>query len=73
MNALIPDLEWTWDSNHRASATDLSFNDRQVVFHKDFSSGTAAVRGTQSMNNDQYFWEIKMTSAVYGTDMVRLY
>ena len=42
-----------------------------MVFHVDYSCGTAAVRGTIPMVEDQYYWEVKMTTPVYGTDMVR--
>jgi SPRY domain-containing SOCS box protein 3 len=40
------------------------------MFHIDYSGGTAAVRGNVKMHKDQYYWEIKMTTPVYGTDMV---
>lgn len=54
-------------------STLLTHGDREVVFHPDYSCGTAAVRGTTPLGHDEeHYWEIKMTSAVYGTDMVRL-
>lgn len=40
------------------------------MFHIDYSGGTAAVRGDTKLHKDQYYWEIKMTTPVYGTDMV---
>lgn len=36
----------------------------------EYSCGTAAIRGTKELGEGQHFWEIKMTSPVYGTDMV---
>ena len=59
-----------WEKECKASATELSDDRRDARFHVSYSSGTAAVRGTQAMTNCQYFWEIKMTTPVYGTDMV---
>jgi SPRY domain-containing SOCS box protein 3 len=44
----------------------------EVLFHPDYSCGTAAIRGEEPFElGCQHYWEIKMTSAVYGTDMVR--
>ena len=63
-------FDWIWETNHKASASELSEDKRDVRFHVSCSSGTAAVRGTQPMTDGQYFWEVKMTTSVYGTDMV---
>lgn len=38
----------------------------------EYSCGTAAIRGNKELADGQHFWEIKMTSPVYGTDMVRV-
>lgn len=51
-------------------ASFLREDSREVLFHIDYSCGTAAVRGNTPMKNDQYYWEVKMTTPVYGTDMV---
>ena len=64
-------LEWTWDPKEKSPACDLSNDNRTVNFHSSYSSGTAAVRGMQPMTDAQYFFEIKLKSPVYGTDMVR--
>lgn len=64
------DFEWVWDNNSKSSASFLKHDQREVVFHVDYSCGTAAVRGGQIMGEDQYYWEVKMTTPVYGTDMV---
>jgi len=63
-------FEWTWDEAHKSAAAELSQDEREVRFHINYSSGTAAVCGTQVMADRQYFWEVKMTTPVYGTDMV---
>jgi len=63
-------FEWVWDSQNKSSAAEVSPGQREVRFHVNYSSGTAAVRGTQVMTDRQYFWEVKMTTSVYGTDMV---
>lgn len=63
-------FEWSWDALGKSAACDLSDENRTAIFHVSYSSGTAAVKGSQPMSDRQYFWEVKMTSPVYGTDMV---
>ncbi|GFY52805.1 SPRY domain-containing SOCS box protein 3 [Trichonephila inaurata madagascariensis] len=63
-------VEWTWDESNDKDFVVLLNNNRDVTFHRDMSGGTAVVRGTQPMSNDQYYWEVKMISPVYGTDMM---
>ena len=41
-----------------------------MIFHPNYSSGTAAIRGTESMTRGQHYWEVKMSTPVYGTDMM---
>lgn len=62
--------EWTWDNENKSSAAHVQNDGRDVLFHSEYSCGTAAVRGNKPLTCDQYYWEIKMTSPVYGTDMV---
>lgn len=69
----VSDFDWVWDANGRSTATLLSCDNRKVNFHSEYSCGTAAVRGSKELADGQHFWEIKMTSPVYGTDMVNLY
>lgn len=66
----FPEFDWVWDTNSRSTATLLSCENRKVSFHSEYSCGTAAVRGSKELAEGQHFWEIKMTSPVYGTDMV---
>nr|KAF6356092.1 splA/ryanodine receptor domain and SOCS box containing 3 [Myotis myotis] len=63
-------FEWVWDDLNKSSATLLSCDNRKVNFHVEYSCGTAAIRGTKELGEGQHFWEIKMTSPVYGTDMM---
>lgn len=61
---------WEWDDHFKSSGAFLSCENRKVSFHSDYSCGTAAIRGTKQLADGQHFWEVKMTSPVYGTDMV---
>ncbi|KAM4820337.1 SPRY domain-containing SOCS box protein 3 isoform 3-T3 [Thomomys bottae] len=63
-------FDWVWDDLSKSSATLLSCDKRKVSFHMEYSCGTAAIRGTKELGEGQHFWEIKMTSPVYGTDMM---
>lgn len=63
-------FEWSWDEAN-SSGVQLNNEGRDVLFHPKDSSGTAVIRGSAPLDKDQYFWEIKMISPVYGTDMVR--
>lgn len=69
---LLADFDWVWDCNSRSTATLLTCDNRKVSFHSEYSCGTAAIRGSKELADGQHFWEIKMTSPVYGTDMVAL-
>jgi hypothetical protein len=64
---------WQWRSAEGCTATQVTSDGRQVHFHQGRSVGTAAVRGTQTFAlEQQYFWEVKLTSPMFGTDVVRL-
>ncbi|KAL4617886.1 SPRY domain-containing SOCS box protein 3 isoform X2 [Arapaima gigas] len=63
-------FDWVWDDGSRSTATILSCDNRKVSFHTEYSCGTAAIRGNKELAQGQHFWEIKMTSPVYGTDMM---
>ncbi|KAJ9578602.1 hypothetical protein L9F63_005179 [Diploptera punctata] len=61
--------EWVWDNAIISVSTRLLMNDREVQFHPVYSNGTAAVRGNMPcVNNNDYYWEIKMLTPLYGTD-----
>lgn len=63
-------FHWVWDDRFKSSGAFLSCDNRKVSFHSDYSCGTAAIRGTKELADGQHFWEVKMTSPVYGTDMM---
>ncbi|XP_045924782.1 SPRY domain-containing SOCS box protein 3 isoform X1 [Micropterus dolomieu] len=63
-------FDWLWDEHFKSSGAFLSCDNRKVSFHSDYSCGTAAIRGTKELTDGQHFWEVKMTSPVYGTDMM---
>lgn len=63
--------EWHWQKEEDLNNTLISNDDREVLFHPIYSSGTAAVRGNAPFQkNMHYYWEIKMISNLYGTDVV---
>ena len=59
-----------WDEESKSRACTLANRNTEVRFHLEYSCGTAAARGTLPICEGQHYWEIKMVSAVYGTDMV---
>ncbi|KAM4715830.1 SPRY domain-containing SOCS box protein 3 [Anableps anableps] len=63
-------FDWVWDERCKSSGASLSCDDRKVNFHSDYSCGTAAIRGSRELSEGQHYWEVKMTSPVYGTDMM---
>ncbi|XP_014245542.1 SPRY domain-containing SOCS box protein 3 [Cimex lectularius] len=63
--------EWAWDDQGLSPATLLSHHNREVRFHPGYSSGTAAVRGDLPLQKGNiYYWEIKMLTSLYGTDVM---
>ncbi|XP_014282148.1 SPRY domain-containing SOCS box protein 3 [Halyomorpha halys] len=63
--------EWAWDDQDASPATLLSMQNREVRFHPGYSSGTAAVRGDSPLKKGNvYYWEIKMLTSLYGTDVM---
>lgn len=63
-------FDWVWDEQCKSAGAFLSCDSRKVSFHSDYSCGTAAIRGTKELSDGQHYWEVKMTSPVYGTDMM---
>lgn len=63
-------FDWVWDISSKSFAAQIQNFNREVCFHTEYSCGTASVRGNSPMISDQHYWEIKMTSPVYGTDMM---
>lgn len=50
---------------------DISTDKRTVRFHRGYSIGTAAVKGDRPLVfGQEYFWQIKVLTKPYGTDVV---
>lgn len=65
------DFDWVWDDQGKVkSCVQLSRNKAEVRFHSNYSLGTASARSSEPLTEGQNYWEIKMVSPVYGTDMV---
>ena len=70
---LLLDFSWVWEEENKSSDVVLQNNNSEVYFHPDYSCGTAAVRGKRQLREgEEHYWEVKLSSAVYGTDMVRI-
>ncbi|XP_033119066.1 SPRY domain-containing SOCS box protein 3-like [Anneissia japonica] len=63
-------FDWVWDKECKSQASHVTSDEHEVHFHLEYSCGTAACRGSMEMSDGQHYWEIKMVSAVYGTDMM---
>ncbi|KAJ8037829.1 SPRY domain-containing SOCS box protein 3 [Holothuria leucospilota] len=65
------DFDWVWDDQGKVkSCVQLSRNKAEVRFHSNYSLGTASARSSEPLTEGQNYWEIKMVSPVYGTDMM---
>ncbi|XP_045620352.2 SPRY domain-containing SOCS box protein 3 [Procambarus clarkii] len=68
------DFAWVWSTREQggqAGSILLATEDRQIIFNPEYSSGTAAIRGNETLHiGHHHYWELKMTSAVYGTDIM---
>ncbi|XP_014223311.1 SPRY domain-containing SOCS box protein 3-like [Trichogramma pretiosum] len=63
--------EWEWDTAYETSRLQLAHENLEVKFHPGFSTGTAAVRGNKPMTSGKHhWWEVKMLTPVYGTDVM---
>uniref|UniRef100_A0A0K8S6D8 SPRY domain-containing SOCS box protein 3 n=2 Tax=Lygus hesperus TaxID=30085 RepID=A0A0K8S6D8_LYGHE len=62
---------WTWNRTDRSR--EVRLYDKGLLdahFHPNWSSGTAAVRGTRVLNNGRYYWELSLTQRIFGTSMM---
>jgi len=63
--------EWAWDESLVPNESVLSRQNLEVEFHFAGSSGTSAVRGNKVMDKERHhYWEVKMLTPVYGTDVM---
>lgn len=66
-------FEWQWEKDGTGSTVVFNNDDRDVIFNPGFSVGTAAVRGSLPFKPGyHHYWEIEMSTEVYGTDMVKM-
>lgn len=65
-------VDWRWKLPRKSPRwADLFEDGKLVVFHPLFSSGTATVRGNIVLKrNYNYYWEVKMMTHPYGTDVM---
>ena len=69
-------FSWTWlrEKETAGGQANVVLQDQDnlgVLFHPNYSSGTAAVRGdTALVRPFHYYWEVKMIRPVYGTDVI---
>ncbi|XP_072949615.1 SPRY domain-containing SOCS box protein 3-like isoform X2 [Epargyreus clarus] len=67
------DCEWTWDEPAISGPGWLALSEdkRQVTFHPFYSAGTAVIKGdTPFLLNTHYYWEVKILTEAYGTDII---
>ncbi|XP_008479147.1 SPRY domain-containing SOCS box protein 3-like [Diaphorina citri] len=67
----LKEYEWVWDTNSAdPESIVLSCQNRETLFHPRSSQGTTAIRGTTPFKSGHvYYWEVKMLSTLYGTDV----
>lgn len=62
------DDPWRWSRTHRSCEVMVTGPQaRTVLFHPNWSKGTAGVRGTRVLNNGRFYWEIHVANRVFGT------
>ncbi|KAJ8681202.1 hypothetical protein QAD02_016989 [Eretmocerus hayati] len=63
--------EWVWDTSFETPRLQLDNRNLEVKFHPGYSIGTAAIRGNKMMSKGRHhYWEVKMITPVYGTDVM---
>ncbi|XP_046619569.1 SPRY domain-containing SOCS box protein 3-like [Neodiprion virginianus] len=65
------EIEWQWDEKYASKTLRLSKMNLEVNFNPGYSMGTSAVRGNKLMASGRHhYWEVKMITQVYGTDIM---
>lgn len=63
--------EWTWDSSLASTKVKLFKDNLAVKFNPGYSNGTTAIRGSECLAKGRHhYWEIKILTPVYGTDIM---
>ena len=64
-------FRWVYSQSRKTSSVVLEENGREIKFHTTFSSGTAACMGDTLLTaGKHYYWELRMITPVYGTDVM---
>lgn len=64
-------FHWIWANENFLTDKKLSNGMKDVVFHPYYSTGITAVRGDVCLKqNEHFYWEIKILTRLYGTDVV---
>ncbi|KAF7266316.1 SPRY domain-containing SOCS box protein SP555 [Rhynchophorus ferrugineus] len=68
---LLCDDNWTWHKlRHSHKVIFSGKNSRSVLFHPNWSNGTAAAMGTRVLNGGRYYWELLLPKRIFGTSMM---
>ncbi|VDO04225.1 unnamed protein product [Rodentolepis nana] len=62
--------EWVWDSQCTTPELCLFKDDKTIIFHPKSSNGTSVVRGTELFTSGIHYWEIRVITPLYGTDVM---
>lgn len=63
-------VQWRWEVL-TGKRVDLCEDQKQVNFHSLYSAGTGVAKGNVGIvHNNHYYWEIKMLTEPYGTDVM---
>lgn len=64
-------VQWTWNAADKSHEVRLcGRGQRTTLFHPNWSNGTAGVRGNRCLNGGVYYWEVRVSSRVFGTSMM---
>ncbi|XP_025109848.1 uncharacterized protein LOC112573575 [Pomacea canaliculata] len=62
---------WTWNTADKSHEVRLCGRRHSTaLFHPNWSNGTAGVRGTRPLNGGVHYWEVRVSSRVFGTSMM---
>ncbi|BHF76072.1 SPRY domain-containing SOCS box protein 3 [Sparganum proliferum] len=63
-------IEWDWCDLSIQRNYEVFESGKSVIFHPLKSQGTAIVRGTKLLTEGLHYWELKVLSPLYGTDVM---
>ncbi|XP_002737573.1 SPRY domain-containing SOCS box protein 3-like [Saccoglossus kowalevskii] len=62
---------WCWNKRDKSHEVKVfGKRNQSVLFHPNWSNGTAAVRGNDALNNGRHYWEIDVSQRIFGTSMM---